>query len=308
MKVHALPTCPTCHGAEFRTFDLGDGNFLRRCVACDTVSASEYADPSEIYVDGYMLGGVGDFGLDVRDPVFQQYLARVADRRMGFIEKATGVRGGTLLDVGSGTGEVLVAARDRGWTVQGCEPESTGAEFARERGLPVEVALLEESGLPEGHYDVVSAFHVLEHVPDSVAFLQTLRRWARPGGFVTIEVPNFNSVLRRRLGQDWPHLRKLEHIVHHTPTTLQRAFREAGLEPVMVRSPAYVGPPQTLDLALTDLVRHGRKFRALIEPLSREQNGERYPTRAGWAVLQAMDAVYDRAGVGAVVFCVGRVP
>ena len=55
-------------------------------------------------------------------------------------------------------------------------------------------------------------------------------------------------------------------------------------------------------------MRHGRKFRALIEPLSREQNGERYPTRAGWAVLQAMDAVYDRAGVGAVVFCVGRVP
>ncbi len=205
-----------------------------------------------------------------------------------------------------------MTARDRGWTVQGVEPEQTSAEMARGRGLPVEIALLEESGLPERHYDVVSAFHVLEHVPDSEAFLRTLARWARPGGYVTIEVPNFNSVQRRRLGGDWTGLRALEHIVHHTPTTLQRAFREAGMEPVLVRSPAYVGPPQSLDHALTDLVRHGRKFRTLIEPLTRTEQVDgqdvRYPTRAGWGLLHAMEAVYDRAGVGAVVFCVGRVP
>ena len=100
--------------------------------------------------------------------------------------------------------------------------------------------------------------------------------------------------------------------MHHTPTTLAQAFRNAGLEPVLVRFPAYVGTPQTLDQALTDLVRHGKKFRRLIEPFSRKQevDGEqvRYPTRTGWALLQAMDAVYDRAGVGAVAFCVGRVP
>ena len=95
---------------------------------------------------------------------------------------------------------------------------------------------------------MVSAFHVLEHVPDSVGFLRTLGRWARPGGHVMIEVPNFNSVQRRRLGSDWTGLRALEHIVHHTPTTLERAFREAGMEPVLVRSPVYVGPPQSLDL------------------------------------------------------------
>ena len=188
MKVHALPACPTCHGQEFRSFDLGGGNYLRRCVACDTVSASEYADPSEIYVDGYMFGEAGDFGLDVRDPLFQQYLTRVAHHHVGFIEKGTSLKAGSLLDVGSGTGEVMMAARDRGWTVQGAEPEHTAAEMAQGRGLPVEIALLEESGLPERHYDVVSAFHVLEHVPDSESFLRNMARWARPGGFVTIEV------------------------------------------------------------------------------------------------------------------------
>ena len=303
-----MPNCPACGGTDFLSFDLGEGNPLRRCRDCDTVSAPEYADPSEVYTDGYLFGE-SRFGLDVRHPLFQEYLIRVAHQRFGMIEKATGTRG-RFLDVGCGSGEVLLAGRDRGWEVQGVEPERTGAAMAQERGLDVKVALIEESGLPERSYDVIGAFHVLEHLSDSRAFLETVARWAKPGGHVVIEVPNFKSVQRRRLRQDWTGLRPLEHLVHFTPETLERTFRVSGLEPVLVRSPAYVGPPQNLDFALGDLVRTGR-FRRLVEPLSpvREVNGEkaRYPSRAGWAVLHAVEAVYDRAGVGAVVFCVGRV-
>ena len=311
MKILELPTCPACGARDFVRFDLGNDNELRRCTVCETVSTHEYADPAEVYTDGYMFGEVGKFGLDVRDPLFQRYLVRVAHRRLGFIERATRLSGGSLLDVGSGTGEVMMVARERGWKTQGVEPERTGAEMARGRGLDVEIAHLEQSGLPERSYDVVSAFHVLEHVPDSQAFLQTLSRWVRPGGFITIEVPNFKSVQRRRLRENWPGLRPLEHLVHFTPETLRRTLSAAGVDPVLTRSPAYVGPPQNLDHALDDLVRQGR-FRRLVEPLSAERvvNGvqARYPTRAGWAMLHAMEAIYDRAGVGAVVFCIGRVP
>ena len=179
------------------------------------------------------------------------------------------------------------------------------------------VAELEHSGLPERRFDVVSAFHVLEHLPDSRAFLRTLARWARPGGFVCIEVPNFASVQRRRLGAGWSGLRPHEHLIHFTPATLAQTFRAAGIDPVTTRSPAYIGPPQTLDQALWDLVRpHGRLRRALVALSRRRGNrsgdgspdDELYPTRAGWAVLRGVEAVYDRAGVGAVVVCVGRVP
>lgn len=313
MKVLELPSCPACGATTFRGFDLGGGNPLRRCVACDTVSAHDYADPAEVYVDGYMFGQSGDFGIDVRPPRFQRYLARVAHRRVGFIEQATGVRRGTLLDVGCGTGEVLTVARQRGWKTQGAEPERTAAEMARGRGLKVEIAVLEESGLPERSVDVVSAFHVLEHMPDSRTFLAMLARWARPGGFVAVEVPNFASVKRRRLREQWSDLRPREHLVHFTPETLQRTFRAAGIEPVLVRSPVYVGPPQDLEQALNDLVRPHGRFRRMVAPLSvvRTLDGgekARYPTRAGWAVLHAMETIYDKAGVGAVVVCVGRVP
>jgi SAM-dependent methyltransferase len=310
VKILELATCPACGASTFRSFDLGEGNFLRRCTECHTVSAHDYADPAEVYVDGYMFGQAGDFGLDVTHPTFQKFLGRVADRRIAMIEKATGLPGGSLLDVGSGTGEVLQAAQERGWFPQGVEPERTAAEMARERGLDVVTELLEEAGLPESHYDVVSAFHVLEHMPDSRGFLQTMSRWVRPGGFVVVEVPNFNSVQRRRLREDWPGLRPREHIVHFTPQTLERVLRAVGITPVMMRSPAYLGPPQTLDHALADLVRHGR-YRRLLEPLSsaRTVDGHtsRLPTRAGWAVLRATEALYDIAGVGSVVFAVGSI-
>jgi SAM-dependent methyltransferase len=310
MKVIQLEQCPVCWGRDFLTFDLGNDNPLRRCRTCETVSALEYADPKEIYVDGYMFGEAGDFGLDVRHPTFQQLLARIAHRRLGFIERATGLRGDSLLDVGSGTGEVLAAARDRGWTTHGVEPERTAAEMARDRGLDVTISRLEESGLPERSFGVVSAFHVLEHVPDSRAFLQTLARWARPGGFVTIEVPNFNGTQRRRRRWGWMGLRPLEHIVHFTPDTLRRAFRLAGLDPIYLRTPAYVGPPQDLAFALRDLQREGG-FRRLIEPLSPRRRADdreaRYPSPLGWTVLRGVEAIQDRAGVGSVVFCVGRV-
>lgn len=312
MRVIELPTCPACGGSGFRCFELGNGRLLRRCIDCDTVSAAEYADPAEVYVDGYMFGQAGSFGLDVRHPEFQAYLVRVAHQRLAMIESAAGIRSGSILDVGSGTGEVLMAARDRGWRTEGVEPERTAAEMARGRGLSITTAGLEESGLPEASFDVVSAFHVLEHIPDTLAFLRTMTRWARPGGFLALEVPNFNSAQRRRMAQNWPGLRPLEHIVHFTPQTLDSAFRRAGLAPVYRRSPAYVGPPQNLDHALNDLVRPCGRLRRLLEPLSphgvKDGRPGRYPNRAGWALLHAVETVYDRAGVGSVVFCVGRVP
>jgi SAM-dependent methyltransferase len=311
MRILELGACPACGAGDGRQFDIGAGNLLRRCEQCGVVSALDYADPAEVYVDGYMFGEAGDFGLDVRHPQFQRYLIRVAHRRIAMIERATGLGRGTLLDIGSGTGEVLLAARERGWRGHGVEPERTAAEMARGRGLEVAVSRLEESGLPQRSFDVVSAFHVLEHMPDSRAFLSMLARWARPGGFVVVEVPNWASVQRRRRREQWEGLRPREHLVHFTPKTLRRTVEAAGITPLAMRSPAYVGPPQDLDQALWDLARPGPRFRRLIEPLSRPATVEgkqtRYPTRIGWATLRAMEAIYDRAGVGTVVVCVGRV-
>ena len=151
---------------------------------------------------------------------------------------------------------------------------------------------------------------MLEHIADSDAFLRGVTRWVRPGGHIAIEVPNFDSVQRKVEGSSWRGLRPLEHIVHFTPATLATAFRHAGLEPVLVRSPTWLGRPQTLDYAVGDLCRP--RLLRWMRPLTRAQevDGERvrYPTRAGWKVLRAAESAYDRRGQGAVVFGIARVP
>src|ERR1700733_2731070 len=110
MRILELPDCPACGASSFSGLELGPGPPRRRCERCGPVSAENYADPDQVYVDGYMFGEAGRFGLDVRAPDFQRYLMRVARRRVKTLERASGLRFGSLLDVGSGTGEVLLAA------------------------------------------------------------------------------------------------------------------------------------------------------------------------------------------------------
>lgn len=313
MKTFPLTACPGCGSGTANEFPFGEGVTLRRCTDCQLVYASAYGDPAEIYVEGY-LRGTTDFGLDLHDPGFQRYLAHVAQRRMDIIERATGGAPGAFLDVGCGTGEVLVAARDRGWTVQGADPVAESADFARNtRGLDVRGTLLEESGLPERHYDIATAFHVLEHMNAGGSFLRLLARWVRPGGHVVIEVPNWRSCHRRgaaQVGSVWPGLRPLEHVAHYTPATLAEVMRRSGLDPILVCSRTYLWEGQTLIEQLRDLgrQRYKRWAKSLGHAGVRDGAPVTVPSAAGRLALHAIERVQDRAGVGVVVLAIARVP
>jgi SAM-dependent methyltransferase len=262
------------------------------------VYADSYAPPDELYVDGYLLERT-DYGIDPMTPLFQSYLRHCADIRLRRIERSTGV--GRLLDVGCGTGEVLLAARDRGWECHGAEPVGDSAAFAREeRGLDVRATLLQDSGFPERHFDVVSAFHVLEHMTDGIGFLELLARWVRPGGHVVVEVPNWRSVHRKGAPGEWPHLRPHEHLAYHTAKTLQGTLAAAGLETVRVTTPGFVwsGQPastQRRDLGLTRVPGAG----ILLGRPGALRNR---------VAVSALQSLYDRARVGMVILAIARVP
>lgn len=309
LPVHVLSKCPSCGSEDSRTIVLGGSSDyeLRRCSACELTFADTYADWDSIYVEGYLKGET-QFGLDLTDETFQEFLDFAADKRMRVLERHTGGPG-TILDVGCGAGEVLRVALRRGWTATGVEPVEESAEMARVQGLDVHACLLEESGLPENSFDVVSAFHVLEHIPAGTDFLRTMARWARPGGLVFIEVPNFRSVHRRNLGSDWPGLRPLEHVAHYSPKNLQETFERAGLEPVQVRTMGFLWAPQTTRQMLSDLGQDRLARRAGRFPGFR--NGDvldRTPSAPLRTMLRGVQAVYDTARVGQVVVGVARAP
>lgn len=311
MNVHELTACPVCGSTRAERLLLSGAKGehpLRRCSVCGLTYAEAYADPDDIYVDGYLSGDT-QFGLDVRHPVIQEMLDFCATKRLQAIEKA--VRGrGALLDVGCGSGEVLRTAIRRGWQATGVEPVAASVTMCLEQGLDVHNAMLEESGLPERSYDAVTAFHVLEHLPSATDFLRSVARWARPGGHVVIEVPNFRSFHRRNVGSGWPGLRPLEHVAHYAPANLRDAFVRAGLEPVKVRTIGFLWQQQSLDHMLSDLglARWRRYFAPLCHEGEVGGKAAIVPGRAVRLALHGVQAAYDVARVGQGVFGIARVP
>ena len=81
---------------------------------------------------------------------------------------------------------------------------------------------------PPGSFDLVTAFHVLEHVPDPVAMLRRMLAWLAPGGLAVVEVPNAGGAGARLFGRAWSGLDLPRHLWHFSPATLGVAVERAG--------------------------------------------------------------------------------
>jgi SAM-dependent methyltransferase len=142
-----------------------------------------------------------------------------------------------LLEVGCGTGEFLMAARQAGHRVVGLDLSEEAVTSVRRRfpDLDLRCATLGSNDLRPESFDVVAALHVVEHVPDPVDLLRQMTRLLRPGGLVYVRVPNLNAWYRRVLGRNWWCF-GIEHAAHFTDISLRLALGQAGLRVVAVRS------------------------------------------------------------------------
>jgi hypothetical protein len=145
-----------------------------------------------------------------------------------------------LLDIGTGDGEFLDVARAAGYDVVGTEPSATGAGLASARGHDVRTGTLEEIDFGDRRFDLVTVWHVLEHVSRPGNFLLRAHRLLRPGGLLFVAVPNEEWILLpRRLRwyssrHPLPRLVTGEeiHLTHFQPPTLKGALCRAGFEPI----------------------------------------------------------------------------
>jgi len=142
------------------------------------------------------------------------------------------VEGGSLLEVGCGSGMYLDLMKALGWArVAGVDISRRAINQAKDvLGLEAYCGELKDVRFDACSFDAVSLSHTLEHVSSPVEFLREINRVMKPGGRLAIIVPNIESRCARVFGQDWFHLDAPRHMVNFTRRSLRVALERAGFQ------------------------------------------------------------------------------
>lgn len=138
---------------------------------------------------------------------------------------------GRLLEVGCGSGKFLNQMRSKGWLVEGVDLDSQAIEAARANyGVNVYNGRIEEMNYPSDSFDAVTMNHVIEHVHDPIALLRECHRILKPGGYLVIVTPNFNSWGHRKFGCHWRDLDPPRHLYLFSQKLLRECASRAGFK------------------------------------------------------------------------------
>lgn len=145
------------------------------------------------------------------------------------VQQVSGRNTGILLDVGAGVGAFAAYMRQQGWQVTGLEPDAETRKRAQEQNR---IALQDSSDLfklPTTHFDVITMWHVLEHVHQLNAYVEQLKALLKPGGVLLIAVPNYTSHDATWYQAYWAAYDVPRHLYHFSPASMRALLQRHGL-------------------------------------------------------------------------------
>jgi 2-polyprenyl-3-methyl-5-hydroxy-6-metoxy-1,4-benzoquinol methylase len=162
--------------------------------------------------------------LALRDHV--QFILRASEDR----------RGVDLLDVGCGSGTLLGLLKARGIRPTGVDFSSEAARVAeQENGVRVVVGSLSQAGFPDASFDIVTLFHVMEHVTNPRSVLSEVSRILKPDGAVVLQVPNIDSWQFKAFGAKWYGLDIPRHVIDYSKDSMLKLLAASGFVPRRIR-------------------------------------------------------------------------
>jgi 2-polyprenyl-3-methyl-5-hydroxy-6-metoxy-1,4-benzoquinol methylase len=132
---------------------------------------------------------------------------------------------GRLLDLGCGTGNFLWEMKKRGFEVHGIDSSSQACKLARERLKNIFNAELEKHPFPDNYFDVITVWHVLEHLPNPNITLKEIRRILKKDGILILETPNIDSLSFKTFRKNCFHLDIPRHFYHWSSKTIREILK-----------------------------------------------------------------------------------
>ncbi|RKF05136.1 methyltransferase family protein [Tenacibaculum lutimaris] len=127
----------------------------------------------------------------------------------------------TILDVGAGTGDFLKVCKTGGWKITGIEPSDKAREYAESKNIVLYENL---NQVENNQFDVITLWHVLEHIPNLVEYIKQLKKLLKPNGVLIIAVPNHKSFDAKHYKEFWAAYDVPRHLWHFSKTAISKLF------------------------------------------------------------------------------------
>ena len=137
---------------------------------------------------------------------------------------------GKILDIGCGTGEFLKLFKDAKWQTAGIEPDPDALKMAvKNYDLDIKQEV-EIKNLETASFDIITMWHVLEHVPKLNERIEDLKRLIKPNGIIVIAVPNCTSLDAKIYKEHWAAYDLPRHLYHFSPKDIDTIFKNHDLK------------------------------------------------------------------------------
>jgi ubiquinone/menaquinone biosynthesis C-methylase UbiE len=237
--------CPLCSSEKIGLQLICTDHFVSKkefavfqCSSCFFRFTQDYPEEADIlqFYESESYISHSDSSEGISNKLYRLVRKIMLRIKRNLVMEITGLKTGSILDVGSGTGYFAAAMKKEGWSAEGIEINEKAREFSishfgLEAGPPEKI-----SSIRSGTYDCITLWHVLEHFHDPFKYFSEIYRLLKPDGFCIIALPNSCSYDAVHYKSHWAAWDVPRHLWHFSPETFWLFSDRTGFELVETRT------------------------------------------------------------------------
>lgn len=236
--METLIVCPICSEGQFQTFLVckdytvsGEFFSIQACINCGFKFTNPRPSEEEIgrYYESPDYISHSNTKRGILNKTYQLVRKYAIDGKVKMLE-ALKPEHKTILDIGSGTGEFLSALKKAGWETMGLEPNEKARQFAQQH---YRLKISHTSQIVEeetNSWDIITMWHVLEHVHRLGEMLKQLKRILKKNGTLVVAVPNVTSFDADLYKKEWAAFDVPRHLYHFSKEHIQLLFEKVDMK------------------------------------------------------------------------------
>jgi 2-polyprenyl-3-methyl-5-hydroxy-6-metoxy-1,4-benzoquinol methylase len=238
--------CPVCGSSDIHPILTakdhsvsGEEFVIWQCQSCTLRFTQDVPDENSIgpYYQSQDYISHSNTNKGLLNKLYQAVRKFTLGQKSGLVISHT-TQKGRILDIGAGIGAFLNEMKQKGWDIEGVEPDYGARQQARNLFAIDLKPTPELNQLPHGSYDAITLWHVLEHVEPLQDYVAQLKKLLTPNGRIFIAVPNYTSLDADLYGNRWAAYDVPRHLYHFTPRSIEVLVEKHGMK-IITRKPMW---------------------------------------------------------------------